>query len=112
MVAVTVVSDWVAKPKSSPRRVTEREKATDLVVVLVGWRRLFFLDYSLHACDLWRSWRDYVQPVSCRLSAQWRLIASTPLPSAQACPRRCVARQRNYKGKEASVRKREREKNI
>jgi len=41
VVAVTVVSDWVAKPKSSPRRVTEREKATDLVVVL-GWRRLFF----------------------------------------------------------------------
>ena len=37
MVAVTVVGDWVAKPKSSPRRATEREKATDLVVVPTGW---------------------------------------------------------------------------
>ena len=38
---------------------------------------LFFV-YSLLACDLWRSWRGYVQSVSCPQSAQWRLIASTP----------------------------------
>ena len=32
-----------------------------------------------------RSWRGYVQSVSCLLSAQCRHIASSPLPSAQAC---------------------------
>jgi len=31
-----------------------------------------------------RSWRDYVQSISCLLSAQWRHVASSPLPSAQA----------------------------
>jgi len=43
----------------------------------------FLFRYSLLACDLWRSWRGYIQSVSCPLSAQWRLVASTPLPSAQ-----------------------------
>ena len=35
-----------------------------------------------------RSWRDYLQSVSCPQSAQWRLVASAPLPSAQACPKK------------------------
>jgi len=35
-----------------------------------------------------RSWREYVQSVSCLLSAQWRPIASSPLPSAQAYPKK------------------------
>jgi len=35
-----------------------------------------------------RSWREYVQSVSCLPSAQWRLIASSPLPSAPACPKK------------------------
>ena len=48
----------------------------------------FFFIYSLLACDLWRSWRGYVQSGSCLLSAQWRHVASTPLPSAQACPQK------------------------
>jgi len=47
----------------------------------------FSFVYSLLACDLWRSWRDYVQSSSCPVSAQWRHVASTPLPSAQACPK-------------------------
>ena len=38
----------------------------------------FFFVYSLLACDLSRSWRGYVQSVSCPLSARWRLVASTP----------------------------------
>jgi hypothetical protein len=42
---------------------------------------LFFV-YSLLACDLSRSWRGYVQSVSCPPSVQWRLVASAPLPSA------------------------------
>jgi len=35
-----------------------------------------------------RSWRGYVQSVSCPLCAQWRLVASTPTPSAQAYPKK------------------------
>jgi len=34
---------------------------------------LFFFVYSLLACDLWRSWRDYLQSISCPLSAHWRV---------------------------------------
>jgi len=49
----------------------------------------FFFVYSLLACDLCiRSWLDYVQSVSCPVSAQWRLVASAPLPSAQAYPKK------------------------
>jgi len=39
-----------------------------------------FFFYSLLACDLSISWRDYVLSVSCPLSARWRHVASSPLP--------------------------------
>ena len=49
---------------------------------------------------------------SCPLSAQWRLVASTPLPSAQACPKkeRCRTKEiirgnkkGNHKGKKSGM---------
>jgi len=46
--------------------------------------RFFLFSYSLLACDLSRSWRDYVQSVSRPLSMRWRHVASSPLPSAPA----------------------------
>jgi len=55
---------------------------------------LFFLVYLLLVCDLWRSWRDYVQFGSYPLSVQWQHTASTPLPSVQACPGKCDAQWR------------------
>jgi len=59
-----------------------------------------------------RSWRDYVQSVPCPLSVQWRHVASTPLPSAQAYPkRRCGAHQGDYKGKDGE-REEQRKKHI
>jgi len=57
----------------------------DLVLIieedLTAGPRVFFFVYSLLACDLWRSWRDYVQSSSYPLSAHWRHVASTPLLS-------------------------------
>jgi len=66
-------------------------------------KRGFFFVCSLLACDLSRSWQDYVQSVSCPLSTQWRHVASSPLPSAQVCPKKenFDAHQGNNKGKEA-----------
>ena len=52
----------------------------------------FFFVYSLLACDLWRSWREYVQSASCPLSAQWRLVASTPFALRPGLSRECVMR--------------------
>ena len=49
----------------------------------------FFYYYSLLACDLSRSWRGYIQSVSCPLSAQWRLVASTPFALRPGLSRRC-----------------------
>jgi len=44
------------------------------------------------------------QSVSCPLSAQWRLVASTPSPSAQACPKKMwFAPRRFTKERRASV---------
>jgi len=42
-----------------------------------------------------RSGRYYVQSVCCLLSAQWRHVASSTLPSAQACPKNmwCTLRE-------------------
>jgi len=52
-------------------------------------RSCFFFVYSLVTrMRPIRSWRDYVQSVSCPLSAQRRHVASAPLPSAQACPKK------------------------
>ena len=39
---------------------------------------MVILVYPLLACDPGRSWRGYVQSVSCPLSAQWRHVASAP----------------------------------
>jgi len=39
----------------------------------------FFLFNHLLACDLTRSWRDYVQSVSCPLSARWRPVRQRKL---------------------------------
>jgi len=52
----------------------------------------FFFVYSLLACDLMRSWRGYVQSVSCPLSAQWRLVASTPFALRPGLSREYVVR--------------------
>jgi hypothetical protein len=41
----------------------------------------------------------YKLSVSCPLSARCRLVASSPLPSAQACPKKANARQGDYKAK-------------
>jgi len=72
--------------------------------VAVGRLRLFFFVYSLLACDLWRSWREYVRSVSCPLSAQWRLVASTPFALRPGLSRECVVRtKKTTKGKKASV---------
>jgi len=63
----------------------------------------FFFVYSLLACDLWRSWRNYVQPSSCPLSAQWRHVASTPFALRPGLSREDMKRT-----KEKTTRKRER----
>ena len=63
-----------------------RDPLVELPLSMYIYGEFFFFVYSLLACDLGRSWRDYVLSVSCPPSAQWRHIASTPLPSAQACP--------------------------
>ena len=68
--------------------IFRRKKTTPAAMVKVGTNAVpfnkevtfffFFFVYSLLACDLWRSWREYVQSVSCPQSAQWRHVASTP----------------------------------
>jgi len=63
----------------------------------------FFFVYSLLACDLWRSWRNYVQPSFCPLSAQWRHVASTPFALRPGLSREDMKRT-----KEKTTRKRER----
>ena len=61
---------------------------------------LFLFIYSLLACDLWRSWREYVQSVSCPQSAQWRLAASTPFALRPGLSQERVdAPKENDKGK-------------
>ena len=51
-----------------------------------------FFVYSLLGCGLCRSWRGYVQSVSCPLSAQWRLVASTLFALRPGLSREYVAR--------------------
>jgi len=72
------------------------------VLFACSYTYLFFLYfYSLLACDLMRSWRDYVQSASCPLSAQWRLVASTPFALHPGLSRECVVRNKEItKGKE------------
>jgi len=60
--------------------------------------RIFFV-YSLLACDLSRSWWDYVRSVSCPLTARWRPVASSPLPSVQSCFKKMWLAPRKLKQK-------------
>jgi len=65
--------------------------AIALVVAMVV--SAFFFVYSLPACDLGRSWRGYVCTAQFLSAVRARrLVASSPLPSAQACPKKKLMR--------------------
>jgi len=81
------------------RREKEEERRAEAEELGAGGFFCLFV-YSLLACDLWRSWRDYVQSSSCPLSAQWRHVASTSLPAAQACPENMWCAPRKLQRKE------------
>ena len=49
-------------------------------------RRIFFLFIHYSHATYGDHGENRYSPFSCPLSAQWRLVASTPLPSAHACP--------------------------
>ena len=67
-------------------RVLSYEFITERLTVVKSEILIFFV-YSLLACDQYIDQARYTKLVSNPQSARRRKVASSPLPSAQACPK-------------------------